>query len=127
MKPAIQKLFKSDYLTIIRPNKEPEKGLITKDYCEERSKFVKNVSYDITIALTRWAYYFGTNTINFTLRHVPEELCIDFAGSEISSVEVNGSKVDAIFSRNKIRINSGLQKGKNTVKLSFYNQYKNNS
>jgi hypothetical protein len=80
MTPAIQKLFKSEDFTIISPNKEPEKGLITKDYCIERSKFVKNVSYDITLALTRWAYYFGTNTMKFDLLEVPETLCIDFAG-----------------------------------------------
>ena len=54
------------------------------------------------MALTEWAFYFGSNAIKFDLTEVPSVLNIDFAGDEIASVEVNGSQVDPIFKDNKI-------------------------
>ena len=82
---------------------------------------VSNVRYDLTMALTKWAYYFGSNKITFDLTEVPTCLDIDFAGKEIASIEVNGLKIDANFSRNKIQLFEGLKKGENVVRLSFYN------
>ena len=81
------------------------------------------MTYDLTIALTKWAYYYGTNLIKFELTEVPTLLNIDFAGNEIAKVEVNGSRVDPIFERNKIQIYVGLKKGENRIRLSFYNKY----
>ena len=67
-------------------NLDSNKGIITKDDCVARSKYVKNVSYDLTIAVTKWAYYFGTNLIKFDLTEVPTLLNIDFAGEEIANI-----------------------------------------
>ena len=106
MKPAIKDLF--DFSQIMK-NSEPDDGQLTnEDESVNRSEIVQNVSYDLTLALTEWAYYFGSNAIKFDLTEVPSVLNIDFAGDEIASVEVNGSQVDPVFIDNKIQIHDAL-------------------
>ena len=94
MKPAIKDLF--DFSQIMK-NSEAGEGQLNDENNVNRSEIVQNVSYDLTIALTEWAYYFGSNAIKFELTEVPQVLNIDFSGNEIASVEVNGSQVDPIF------------------------------
>jgi hypothetical protein len=77
---------------------------IQKGHCEERTKCLSDVSYDLTLNLPRGEYYSGKICITFRVNSVPDgdDLQIDFRGIAISEFKLNGLDLWTTFNDHKI-------------------------
>jgi aminopeptidase N len=96
------------------------------------SHFAKdpNISYDLFLKFHRGDTYQGQITSTFSLQKTSSDLFIDYSGSDITSLTVNGASISNPESIRKDRFlslpESNLKIGENTVTIGFKNKFATN-
>ena len=104
---------------------------LTETEAAARHLQVKDVSYELQIAMPKdKEYYRGNVKITFTLGQV-QGLFLDFHGKQVSKFQINGQTAKAVFLDHRIKFDEDEQLLKadsvNEVQFEFQNTYVDNS
>lgn len=109
---------------------------ITIQNAEYRASLISDVSYTVSLAIPKGDYFYGNVSVTFNLSELPSSgkpLNIDFRGERICGFQINGKAVEngagdsqQTFKEHQIFLDSSLlMLGKNEVKISILNKYRN--
>ncbi|MFT4925686.1 MAG: aminopeptidase N [Phenylobacterium sp.] len=91
---------------------------ITQQQAAARAEQIADVNYQLSLELKKGSKTFkGSNQIDFTLRHLRQDVVIDFSGKQISAVSINGQKITD-FSYDAKEVGLVLPKGHFTQGLN---------
>ena len=102
---------------------------LIRDLAQYRSQFISDLNYTVELSFHKGSTsYKGIAEIHFKLRDGADEIPIDFIGSEIETIEINGSLFeDYRYESWKIHIpTEQLVKGNNLIRVSYQNQFDTN-
>ncbi|RYZ96334.1 MAG: aminopeptidase N, partial [Proteobacteria bacterium] len=92
----------------------------------ERSQRIAEVSYRISVDLTKEAAFSGKTAVRFSLRGSPADLFLDFMEGEVSKLLINGEAADLkLFDGQIIRLPAARLRGDaiNTVEVEYQHPY----
>jgi aminopeptidase N len=91
-----------------------------------------NITYNLFLKCAKGERFEGDVTINFDLQTVPEDLFLDFAGTNVNEVVINGTKVETSDNYESLRDRrflklpqANLKQGKNEVRIKYGSVYAN--
>jgi aminopeptidase N len=104
---------------------------LTEQLATRRANQLKfgKLFYELHLNLNRGPKYNGTVIARFTLQHVDEDLFIDFSGTDIVEVSINGKSSYEKGLWNKLFLilpKEKLVRGPNVVRITFNNEYVRN-
>src|SRR3712207_3284027 len=91
-----------------------------------------NINYNLFLKLKKGETYDGVLTILFQLKSVSSDLFLDYAGTQVHELFINGTKIDTNDNYESIRdrrflklAEDKIRTGKNEVIIRFSNLYSN--
>jgi aminopeptidase N len=104
--------------------------MLYQNEAEARKLLVKNVKYDLTLALPKGEYYLGNCIIQFdllTTEYNEKDLFLDFEYHQITDFITNGIpdySPECIQNQRVYLPSTELSSGSNTIQLIYINKYK---
>lgn len=95
---------------------------LTQKEAALRSTIVSDVCYDLRITLTKQESYAGRLIASFKSSDACKSIWLDFRGSKVSTVTINGTPSEVIHKNSRVYLPSLVQ-GDNIIEISFSNKY----
>ena len=112
------------------------KSALSQEQAEKRAQLFAptkdNIDYNLFLICRKGDTFEGHLTITFDLKIVSQDLFLDYAGTTIDLVRINGNDIHSTHNYESLRnkrfltlLGSHLQEGKNEVQIRYKNLYAN--